>query len=86
MPVLHDGHVTRLIDLNQSVMGELYAVSVRTTEVYTWTGEWDDAEGNVVHYNLTGYHQRREDLRGEIRSYAAYVPAKVVSEGPKGGN
>jgi hypothetical protein len=53
---------------------------MRTTEVYKWTGEWDDAEGNVMYYGLTGYHQRRKDLMGELRIIAAYVPAKVVLE------
>ena len=61
------------------------ASPMRTTEAYRWTGEWDDAAGNVMFYSLTGYHQRREDLNGEIRSYAAYVPAKIVVEGPNGG-
>jgi hypothetical protein len=52
----------------------------RNPESYRWDGEWDDAEGNVIGYHLFAYHLP-EGLGAEIRSYAAYVPVKLVLEG-----
>ena len=54
-----------------------------SSEPFTWHGEWEDVEGNVIQYRLLASHLR-EGEGDEIRSYAAYVPVELVKAGPNG--
>jgi hypothetical protein len=55
----------------------------RSSEPYTWNGEWEDVEGNVIQYTLLA-SPLREGEGDQIRCYAAYVPVELVRAGPNG--
>jgi len=43
-------------------------------ETYTWHGEWENQDGDVVKYSLTA-------TDGSVRGYAQYSPARAIKQG-----
>jgi hypothetical protein len=51
--------------------------------VYSWVGEWEDSDGNLISYRMSAVQHQSLD-RSFARGGAQYVPARIAKRGSAG--